>query len=46
MVKKEQSQAVLKSIMSECEIDDITIEEDDIGNVVERIYADKREAAI
>ena len=32
---------ILSSIMNECEINDISIEEEDIGNVVERIYSDK-----
>ena len=33
---------ILNSIMNECDINDIAIEEEDIGDVVERIYSDKR----
>lgn len=37
-VKKNNVRAVLNDIMAKCEIDDISIEEEDIGDVVERIY--------
>lgn len=33
--------AIVSSIMIECEVKDISIEDEDIGNVVERIYSDK-----
>ncbi len=38
MVRRERAQAVLAQLLDECDISDLTIEEDDIGNVVERIY--------
>ena len=38
MVNKDQVHRILKHIMAECNIRDIAIEEEDIGNVVERIY--------
>jgi len=38
MVEKNHVKPVLKDIMSKSEISDISIEEEDIGNVVERIY--------
>jgi len=38
MVEKNHVKPVLKDIMSKGEISDISIEEEDIGNVVERIY--------
>ena len=38
MLPKKEVSSVLKKIMDECEISDISIEEEDIGNVVERIY--------
>lgn len=41
LIKKEQSQKLLKDILSRYELNDISIEEEDIGNVVERIYNDK-----
>ena len=41
LVKKEQSQELLKDILGRYELSDITIEEEDIGNVVERIYNDR-----
>jgi len=46
MVEKERAQAVLKDILNHCEICDLTIEEDDIGNVVERIYSDGGEVKL
>ncbi|MBC7958457.1 MAG: AAA family ATPase, partial [Vallitaleaceae bacterium] len=46
MVEKERAQIVLKEIMNHCEISDLTIEEDDIGNVVERIYSDRGEVKL
>lgn len=39
MAHKRDVRAILKGIMGQCEINDIAIEEEDIGNVVERIYA-------
>ena len=38
MVNKDQVHQLLKNIMATCSINDIAIEEEDIGNVVERIY--------
>lgn len=43
LIRKEQSQKLLKDILDRYELSDITIEEEDIGNVVERIYNDKNE---
>lgn len=45
LIKKEQSQELLKDILSQFSLIDITIEEEDIGTVVERIYSDKGEIA-
>jgi ABC-2 type transport system ATP-binding protein len=45
LIKKEQSQELLKDILSQYNLNDITIEEEDIGTVVERIYSDKGEIA-
>ena len=39
MVKKERTKEILKWVLNECDVSDLTIEEEDIGNVVERIYA-------
>lgn len=41
MALRSDVRSILSHIMSECEINDIAIEEEDIGNVVERIYSDK-----
>lgn len=41
MARRSDVRYILNCIMSECEINDISIEEEDIGNVVERIYSDK-----
>ena len=41
MILKKDVRPVLASIMSEYEINDISIEEEDIGNIVERIYGSK-----
>ena len=46
MAKKEQSQEILRELLDRYELNDIIIEEDDIGNVVERIYADRNEVNI
>lgn len=46
LVKKEQSQELLRDILGRYELSDITIEEEDIGNVVERIYNDKSGVAV
>ncbi|MBP1754911.1 MAG: transporter, ATP-binding protein [Firmicutes bacterium] len=43
LVKKEESQELLKDIFSRYDLNDISIEEEDIGNVVERIYTGKSE---
>jgi ABC-2 type transport system ATP-binding protein len=37
-VKKEQAKSVLQEVMASFEIDDICIEDEEIGSVVERIY--------
>lgn len=41
MVEKEQSGQLLRDLLNKYEFSDISIEEDDIGNVVERIYSEK-----
>jgi len=41
MVEKKYVKPILADIMSKGEISDISIEEEDIGNVVERIYENK-----
>jgi ABC-2 type transport system ATP-binding protein len=38
MIEKEKLQPLLQSILSSYALSDFTIEEDDIGNIVERIY--------
>jgi len=38
MTQKPDVRAILTRILADCEINDISIEEEDIGNVVERIY--------
>lgn len=38
MVRRERAKEVLGMLLDECDISDLTIEEDDIGSVVERIY--------
>jgi ABC-2 type transport system ATP-binding protein len=43
LVKKEDSQEVLREVLGRYELKDISIEEEDIGNVVERIYNDVSE---
>ena len=40
MVRREQVPAALRALMDHTELSDIAIEEEDIGNVVERIYAE------
>lgn len=45
LIPKEKSQELLKDILSRYDLNDITIEEEDIGNVVERIYNDRSEVA-
>jgi len=41
MVQSKDVRTVLSEILRECDISDISIEAEDIGNVVERIYSDK-----
>ncbi len=41
LIRKENSQDLLKDVLSSYDLNDISIEEEDIGNVVERIYNDK-----
>lgn len=41
MVRKERAQFILKELMNRYSIRDVTVEEEDIGNVVERIYNDR-----
>ncbi|MDF2541317.1 MAG: transporter related protein [Herbinix sp.] len=45
MAPKELSNNVLRDILASYSINDITIEEDDIGNIVERIYSQEGGAA-
>lgn len=40
LIKKEQAQELLKDVLGQYTLNDITIEEEDIGTVVERIYSD------
>lgn len=42
MISKERSEEVLRGLMGKYELKDITVEEDDIGSVVERIYNDRQ----
>jgi len=37
--RKQDVRPILQEILAQCDINDISIEEEDIGNVVERIYA-------
>ncbi|OGO77585.1 MAG: multidrug ABC transporter ATP-binding protein [Clostridiales bacterium GWB2_37_7] len=46
MAYRKDVRHIINCIMTECEIKDISIEEEDIGNVVERIYSDKGGALI
>jgi ABC-2 type transport system ATP-binding protein len=41
IAERGQVQNILKELLNTCEINDIAIEEEDIGNVVEKIYADR-----
>lgn len=41
MVNRKDVRHIIGTILNECEVNDISIEEEDIGNVVERIYSDK-----
>ncbi len=41
MAEKEQVQKLLKDLLGTYELSDISIEEEDIGNVVEKIYGDR-----
>jgi len=41
IVPKEMSQKLLREFLEKYKCNDITIEEDDIGNIVERIYSEK-----
>jgi len=41
LIMKEYAQELLKDLLSRYELSDISIEEEDIGNIVERIYNDK-----
>ena len=43
MAQRSDVKDILSCIMTNCDINDISIEEEDIGNVVERIYSDKGE---
>lgn len=45
MAHRKDVRGILGNIMSACEINDISIEAEDIGNVVERIYSDKSDSA-
>jgi ABC-2 type transport system ATP-binding protein len=41
MANRKDVRYIIGAIMNRCEVNDISIEEEDIGNVVERIYSDK-----
>lgn len=41
MANRKDVRGIVGSIMNQCEVNDISIEEEDIANVVERIYSDK-----
>jgi len=41
MANRKDVRSIIKAIINEYEVTDISIEEEDIGNVVERIYSDK-----
>ncbi len=44
LIKKELSQEFLKDVLGQYSLSDITIEEEDIGTIVERIYTDSGRA--
>ena len=46
MTKKEDVQEILKEVINQFSITDLTIEEEDIGNVVERIYSNRYEVTV
>jgi ABC-2 type transport system ATP-binding protein len=41
MANRKDVRSIIGTLMNDCEVNDISIEEEDIGNVVERIYSDK-----
>ncbi|HEY9059742.1 MAG TPA: ATP-binding cassette domain-containing protein [Pseudobacteroides sp.] len=41
MAHRKDVRCIIGTILNKCEVNDISIEEEDIGNVVERIYSDK-----
>jgi ABC-2 type transport system ATP-binding protein len=41
MAIRKDVRSIIGVLMNDCEVNDISIEEEDIGNVVERIYSDK-----
>jgi ABC-2 type transport system ATP-binding protein len=41
MAHRKDVRFIIGTILNECEVNDISIEEEDIGSVVERIYSDK-----
>jgi len=45
MILKEKSQDILRELTQMHELIDITIEEDDVGSVVERIYSSRKDDA-
>ncbi len=46
MASRRDVNGILQQIMNSCTVEDISIEEEEIGNVVERIYAAKEEQVI
>lgn len=46
MAKRKDVNGILQQIMNSCAVEDISIEEEEIGNVVERIYAEKEEQVL
>ncbi len=41
MANRKDVRNIIGTLMNDCEVNDISIEEEDIGNVVERIYSDE-----
>lgn len=46
MANRRDVNAILQQVMNSCAIEDISIEEEEIGNVIEKIYAEKEEQII
>lgn len=45
-VKRENTKELLKVLLSECDVDDVRIEDEEIGSVVERIYMTGKDGSI